>query len=395
MATPPLFSRPETFRKIDPQHLRSWLAPYGSYLAGRGFMLPEPEAQGPINFPALAEVFIRPDTSMPKELCHSAALIQEMANDDAMMVLLDGAQARQIELGLGPDPDAADVAARMWIVCPEALEELHHQHRMETPRSFVHFATDRNPVPAFREPADSRIAELEAALGEWYWQKKKGRDVRVWVYPRGDEFWFLLRHGTPTRHLEVQGRDDAETLICRPYEYDVLVYHAERGEIRIHGCSKTEEEHLKEAFGEHLFGGADYFPGGAKFTLAPIVDLKRGCLACADIPGIERIVLVELQMFEGGNDWLRTTWNAPDLFTKVERERLTLPPAGMLVRANFKIRFSDSRKDRIVKLIGSNKLSVVRDGDAVLVERWLTARGFTIQTVTTENADEHQPLAVG
>jgi hypothetical protein len=217
----------------------------------------------------------------------------------------------------------------------------------------------------------------------------------VWVYPRGEEFWFLLRHGTPMRHLEVQGQEEAETLICRPYEYDVLVYHAERGEIRIHGCSKTEEEHLKAAFGQHLFGSAEYFPGGAKFTLAPIVDLKRDCLACADVPGIERIELVELQMFEGGKDWMRTTWNAPDLFTKVEKERLALPPASMLVRASFKIRFSDSRKERTVKIIGSNKLCVVRDGDALLVERWLAARGFTIQAVITENTDELQPLVVG
>ena len=51
------------------------------------------------------------------------------------------------------------------------------------------------------------------------------------------------------------------------------------------------------------------------------------------------------------------------------------------------MRFSDSKKHRTIKIIGSNKLSVLRDGDTVLMEQWLDARGFIIK----RGADEEEP----
>ena len=66
---------------------------------------------------------------------------------------------------------------------------------------------------------------------------------------------------------------------------DVLVYNRKRGELRIHGCNPREVEMLRTVFGKHVFHDKDFFPGGESFTLAPLVEQKRACLACADVAG--------------------------------------------------------------------------------------------------------------
>jgi hypothetical protein len=201
-----------------------------------------------------------------------------------------------------------------------------------------------------------------------------------------------VRHGLTSRRQEVVSATGSETLLFRPGEYDVLVYNRRTGELRVHGCNPKEVEMLRSTFGKHIFHDKDFFPGGARFTLAPLVNDGRRCLACADIAGIEDITLTEVQTLTGGRDWLRQVHHCQDLFTAVEHERVVLPEAECLVRANFLVRFSDSKKRRTIKILGSNKLSVVRDGDTVLMERWLDARGFVMRR-TVEEPEPDEVLA--
>jgi hypothetical protein len=257
-------------------------------------------------------------------------------------------------------------------------------HQLDRPRSFVHFTTDRHPVPAFSEPSDVTMTALETALAEWNFKAKRGRTARVWMYRRPGEYWFLVKHGLSSRRQEVTCANGWETVIQRPGEYDVLAYNCERGELRIHGCNPKEVEMLRRTFSAHLFGDPEFFPGGAKFTLAPLATLGRGCLACGDVPELANITLTSVQFFGGGKDWLRETYEAPDLFSKIESGAVRLPAPELLVRATFLVRFKDSKKQRTVTIAGSNRLKVVRDSDTVLVERWLAARGFVLEPVRDE-----------
>jgi hypothetical protein len=372
---------------MKPEFLIAWLAPAREYLAQRGLTLPTDGATGPVDYERLAAVFMEPDAAMPRRLMHSAGLIHEMANDSAMSALLEGARQRGVELEVGDDPDPADVAVQLWLYDPNLLEELHQLHQLDRPRGFVHFVTDRDPVPAFQVPEATVLRAMEADLGEAFFKAKRGRNVRVWMYRRPGEFWFLLRHGLSSRRQEVVSEDGADTLIFRPGEYDVMVYNCERGELRVHGCNANEVEILRQAFGNHLFRDPEFFPGGEKFTLAPLLTSGRMSLACRDIPGIETITLTEVQMFTGGRDWLRVTYQAPDLFRAIERGDIVLPEPERLVRASFLVRFSDSKKQRTIRIAGSNKLCVVRDGDTALMERWLEARGFVLANRRQEEPD--------
>ena len=164
MANLNLFTHPGTFRRINLKFIHEWLAPHRDYLGQRGFTLASAVTEGPVDYERLAAVFMEPDAAMPRQLMHSVALIHEMANEDAMTALLEGARQRNIPLEVGDDPDPADVAVQMWLKDPDLLEELHQLHQLDRPRGFVHFVTDRDPIPAFREPTDVQTAELEAAL---------------------------------------------------------------------------------------------------------------------------------------------------------------------------------------------------------------------------------------
>ena len=82
---------------------------------------------------------------------------------------------------------------------------------------------------------------------------------------------------------------------------------------------------------------------------------------------------------------------ARDAGTKTTMETASfrvLPEPDCIVRASFLVRFSDSKKRRTIKIMGSNKLSVVRDGDTALMEKWLDARGFIIKRSSDEQESE-------
>jgi len=414
------FTHPATFRRIQPQSLRAWLQPWSEYLTGRGFTMPgthltpdpspqsgegnrsadtfsasdgrrafpAPASEGgsvvEIDYDRLAAIFMEPDAAMPRPLMHSASIIHEMSNEDAMQFLIERARMERVTLEVGDDPDAADVAVQLWLQDSDLLEELHNMHQLDRPRSFVLFTTDRHPVPAFHEPSDVTMTELEAGLGEWNFKAKRGRHVRVWMYRRAHEYWFLLRHGLSSRRQEVISATGSETLILRPGEYDVVVYNSTSGVLRIHGCNPTEVEMLRRMFGEHLFNDPEFFPGSARFTLAPLVTEGRACLVCTDVPELANVTCVAVQFFKGGKKWLRHTFEAPDIFDAIDDGDFSLPSADRIVRATFLIRFKDSRKQRTMSIAGSNRLKVVRDGDTVLLERWLAARGFVMETVHDE-----------
>ena len=178
----------------------------------------------------------------------------------------------------------------------------------------------------------------------------------------------------------------------RRHELFTVQYNRKTGELRVHGCNPREVEMLRSSFGKHIFHDENFFPGGARFTLAPLVKSRRESLVCRDVPGIEHITLIEVQTLTRGRVWLRQTHHADDLFSAVEEEKVLLPEPECLVRASFLVRFSDAKKRRTIKILGSNKLSVVRDGDTVLMEKWLDARGFIIKR-TAEEPEPDEILA--
>ena len=427
------FSSPSTLRSIRPDLLVEWLRPSAGYLEDRGFRLPEmkshltpaagmqngegrvasverearsveraqrnarlgTESVPRIDYDRLADIFMNPTAGMPLELLESVFLIQEMANPPGMDLLLAGAEAHGIDVGHREDLSPADVAVQFWLMNPRLLENLHNCQEITRPRSFRYFSTDANPVPAFSGPTEKQIAALEERLNGFYVAWKRGKGARVFSYPHEHEWWFLVRHGAPCRR-EAAMQDGEPTSVCyRPQKHDVLKYDTVRGEIAINCCCDRERRVLLRAFGTSVFGRCDFFPGTAKYSLAPLVQ-GRTCLACADLFGIERVGLIEVEFFFREEPWKCVRHKAGDIFELAERGELEWPrKIEEITRATFKVKFRRARRARRLTIVPCNKALYARDSDSGVLEKFLKARGFVLDCAEDEaltDTKQFEPL---
>lgn len=77
------FSNPDTLTRIKRECLLEWLRPAQAYLAGCGVTVPAAANNGPLDFDALASIFIDPEPDMPAYLVDSLYLIHELADQPA------------------------------------------------------------------------------------------------------------------------------------------------------------------------------------------------------------------------------------------------------------------------------------------------------------------------
>lgn len=379
------FTEPDILGKIRPQSLVTWLTPAKDYLAARGVMLPPADSGGAVDLEKLATVLADPTPEMPKDLVESLHLVKNMATDEAMEEILDAQVPRKFKLDVGESPTPADVAVQTFLINPALLEELHNEHQLSRPRSFEYFVSDAAPPQPFKPPGKEEIEALEARLDVWYAKKKRGRGCKVMPFPRDGECWFLVRHGLPCKRESSMVEGEPSSIFYRPQKHDVLVYDATQGELRMNCCGKREQEEFRKAFGFHLFGKEEFFPGTGKFRLKPLLS-GRGCLACGDIEGMESVTLKEVQFLFGGKPWQRVTRASDDIYALIEKEKLNWPREECIKRATFEIKFSGPQKPRRVTVIPSNKAQYGNDDDSVLVELWLKARKF-IGDEDTENEE--------
>lgn len=201
--------------------------------------------------------------------------------------------------------------------------------------------------------------------------------------------WFLVRHGEPLKREESIDGLETSSIYYRPLKYDVVLYSPAIGELRINARTSGEKQLYRSKFGEHLFGDENAFPGTNKYTLDPLRELGEDALAPGAIDGIEWIKLQEVQFYYGGKPWELVTRKSDDYFELLKSRKSTFP-SGRIFRAKFQVKFSDAKTPRSVVIRPSNIAQFTRDDDSVVVEQWLEAQGFIIDTeeITHEQPEE-------
>lgn len=370
---PRRFSNPDTLNKVKRECLLDWLANAKDYLTQRGLSLPSPKSGDAVDCERLAGILMDPEGDIPEKWAESLFLINEMADPQGMDAILDGCEQQSISLDAGEDPEPADVAVQAWLADPNLLEQIHNEHQLTRPRSFLHFLA--SAPQALKVPSAEQLKALEARLDNWYAKRKRGRGCRVMGYPRDGECWFLVRHGLPCKREGSMDGGQPASVFYRPQKHDVVVYSAADGELRIHCDGVRERDELRKAFGLHLFSNEEHFPGTAKYTFTPLTG-GPGCLECGDVEGMESVTLKEVAFVFGGKPWKRVTTRSDDVYALVEKGWFKWPDAERICRAVYEIKFVDSKRPRRLTLAGSNQALYTRDGDSELVERWLKARDF-------------------
>jgi hypothetical protein len=387
------FSVPETLRNINPTHLLGFLEPHRPFFRSRGVTLPQPDSDDAIDCQALARVFVSPDTKTPRDLIDALYFVDEMATDEGMDELLAEAEKQGLELEDDYDLTAADVAVQIWLLNKDILERKHAERYLEKVRSFEYFQMKGSPPRPFKRPTDKQLHDLSRDLDNWFERKKRGRGSRIIMGDQSDSVWFLVRHAEPFKREESMDGSETSSVCYRPIKYDVAIYSPRVRELQINARSNGEKELYCETFGKHLFGDRKIFPSAKKYTLDPLRELGEDSLAPGDIDGIDWIKLCAVQFYFGGNPSEVVTRQSDDLFALFKSREKPFPQGGRMIRANFRIKFSDAKTPRSVVIKPSNIAQFTRDDDSVLVEKWLEARGFIINAEADESEKPKKVLA--
>lgn len=374
------FSNPDTLRHIGDRYLIELLSPHRAFFAHRGLDLPATPTAGPVDCERLADIFMHLDTDMPRNLADTLYYIHEMSLQETMDKLLEKAEEHNIDLALPDNPAPADVAVRFWLQNSRLLQEVHAEQHLTRPKAFLYYSTVVHPVPAFTVPTIETLTSMEATMDAWFESKKRGRGCKVFVYPRENECWFMVRHGETCRREGSLDQGQPGSVFYRPQKHDILVYDIAEGEIRIHTGSQKERELYLRTFGLHIFGTERFFPPGGIFTLQPLIQDREASLSNEGVEdAIEWILLKELEFIIGipGNNNKETEIHkAKDLFAVFHNRNFQLPDNTRMKKAVFSVKFRDSKTPRSVTIEPSNKAKYERDYDSDVVKKWMTLRGF-------------------
>jgi len=381
------FSSAESLQAVQAKHLMQLLERHAAYFDARGVDFGKFNGHGP-DYEAISGVLMSPDEQTPNELIDDLYYVDEMATPDAMDGLIEAAKAAGLDLDVGDEPTPADVAVQVRLHAPALLEQKHAEYfLLQRRRTFEYFQSRDGVDTTFRAPGAKRLRSFEGVLGGRLEAMKRGRTCKVFVFPRTDGVWFLVRRGDPFKREGSIEKTGTTSVYYRPEKYDVLKYDEGLGELSINAEGNKKLVALyRELIGELLFSDAGRFPNAAKYTLEPLQDAGPDALICSDVDGIDRITLKEVQIFWGGAQGEVEVRRAKDLFEALKGRKKELPK-GRLVKASFLVKFTDAKTPRTVTIRPQNIASYTRDSDAGVVEAWLTRRGFVTTTPEAQDAD--------
>ena len=304
------FANAETLRAVRPQFLMALLGRHADYFAERGVNFGAFNGAGP-DYEAIAGVLMAPEQP-PSTLIDDLYYVDEMATPAGMDALLEAAEAAKVELDLDDDPTPADVAVQVRLRAPALLEQKHaEQVLLDRKRTFVYFQAKDGADTRYHAPGAKRVREFEDTMGVRLDLMKRGRTCKLFVFPRTDGVWFLVRRGDPYKREGAIEKAKTTSVYYRPEKYDVLKYDEGLGELAINAeGNKKLAEHYRELVGVLLFDDAKHFPDTAKFTLEPLQESGAESLVCSDVEGIDSVVLKELQVYWGGAYGESTTHKA-------------------------------------------------------------------------------------
>lgn len=384
------FARPDLLKTIDPKNLACLLEPYRRFFEDRGFCLPA-GTEHEVDCFALAGMLAQPDEEMPSDLVEALYLIESYSDDRHFDELLIVAESAGLEVG--EEETAVDLAVRIYLHDPNPLERRLREQLCDRRRTFVSYrlADPASGIEVDSLPLD--LTPLEQDLDRYFESKKRGGHSCVIRKDSANEIRFLVQHGQTCKREPSRKGGRSTCTFFRPEKTDVVLLDLAHKELRINVSSVPDLRQYRTLFGRHLFRNDDYFVFAEKYTLEPLQMAGELALNCRDIDGIESVKLKEVEYAWGGAFEHTETHRAADLFKALPLVRRGLECEPLIRKAVFEVKLTGERRARTVTIKAGNRSGYGRGDEAMVIERWLRARGFVISEERAQDARTYPALA--
>lgn len=382
------FANADVLKSVGAKHLRAFLKPHSRYLESRQIDIQDSEEQIEcFDYNTLVRVLLAPNSDTPTSLIDALYYVNEMATEPGMDAILREL-ARNGRFIDETDSTPVDIAVQAWMIDISLVERAYARQFVHKPRTFLNYYADGQSLKAFGEPSEEALRAMEGDFDDWFEKHKRGRNSRVFVFPRGEDYCFLIRHGEPYTRVPQIRNGESSSLFFQPEKHDVVIYKPGTGELRVNNTTKGIRDLYRQVIGGHIFGNPEHFPDCGRYTLEPLRTDGVRSLVCTDIPGIVDIKLTEIQFDMGGMYSAIRTIRADDVFADLMRRGEEMPDVVPISRASFRVTFADSKRPRTVVIKPSNVAQYHRDGDGDPIEQWLRARMFVVDEEETDDIEE-------
>ena len=388
---PKSFAQPDLLKTIQPQNLVRLLEPCRGFLENHGLSLPREEGSE-IDYLKLAGVLAIPDEWMDSNVVEGLHVIGNLGNDENFDELLDIARRNFIEVDM--EATAADVAARIWIEAPQALELKEREVGSRRRRKFESFrARDQEDALSVGQ-LPIEFGPLEADLEGWFTAHKRGVGCRVIRKDLQGEVRFLVQHGQPCKREPSRKGPQSTCTFFRPEKTDLVVYDLFSNELRMSTSTIGEMRLYREKFGKHVFGDPEKFIYSQKYTLGPLKTEGTGALQCRDVGGIEWVKLTEIEYVWPCAFDHSERHKADDVFKALALQERTIEKKANLAHARFAVKLAGETNPRPVLVRPPNIAEYGRGEEAAIIEQWLRARGFVLVGSAADDETSDSFMAV-
>jgi hypothetical protein len=246
-----------------------------------------------IDHKTLAGILAVPNERMG-DLVEAIYLIANVGIDERFDELLAIAKKLSIDV-TASKVTPPDLAARIYLVAPQALERMERANAFQHRRRFESFVA-RVGAPAIQiDQLLTDMSEIEVDLRNQFESKELGRRCTVTRKDCPGEIRFLIQRGEPfTRQPSCDDVSSGATFY-RPERTDFVILDVINNELRVNAKGITVVKLYREVFCQHLFQDKDRFIYTDKYTLDPLKAKGKAALACRDIEGMESVALTELE----------------------------------------------------------------------------------------------------
>jgi hypothetical protein len=388
-SNPKTFAQPDLLKSIHPKTLIRLLEPCRGLLESRGLSLPR-EAGSELDYLGIDGVLASPGEWMDAHVVEGLHAIGSLGTNENFDDLL--AIARRHSIDVGMDATAADLAARIWLEAPHALQGKERETGWQRGREFESFRA-REPRNVLPEQCPIEFGTLEAALEAWFVAEKRGAGCRVTRIDSAGEIRFMVQHGRMCKRVPSRKGSQSAFILFRPEQTDLVIYDLHNNELRISAGPVGQMRLYREMFGKHLFGDAGMFVYAHKYTLTPLQTLGSAALYSRDVAGVEWVRLTEIEYACSTFDYTERH-KAEDVFQAMALTGRGIETGAQLQHACFAVKLAGETNPRPLAIRPPNVAEYGRGEEAAVIERWLRARGFVLTGSAMDDEDSNPFMAV-